>query len=100
MSPANRTILIAGMGTSLAVLTNAVWALAHQKKPVVPDEIVVFITKDGKGLLRRELFDGGVWSDLINALKREKIDVEGKLVFGETSVRTIPDAMASCRRVA
>ena len=41
MSAANRTILIAGMGTSPAVLTNAVWALAHQKKPVVPDEVVV-----------------------------------------------------------
>ena len=33
-----RTILIAGMGTSPAVLTNAVWALAHQRAPVVPDE--------------------------------------------------------------
>jgi CRISPR-associated protein (TIGR02584 family) len=30
-----RTILIAGMGTSPAVLTETVWALAHQKKPVV-----------------------------------------------------------------
>ena len=29
MTSANRTILIAGMGTSPAVLTNAVWALAH-----------------------------------------------------------------------
>ena len=29
------------MGTSPAVLTNAVWALAHQKKPVVPDEIPI-----------------------------------------------------------
>ena len=92
MTLARRKILIAGMGTSPAVLTNAVWALAHQKRPVVPDEIVVFITKDGKGLLRRELFDGGVWRDLVNALKREKIDVEEKMVFGETSVRTIPDA--------
>ena len=35
MKPATRTILIAGMGTSPAVLTNVVWALAHQKKPVV-----------------------------------------------------------------
>ena len=34
-----RQILVAGMGTSPAVLTNAVWALAHQKKPIVPDEI-------------------------------------------------------------
>ena len=30
-----RQILVAGMGTSPAVLTNAVWALAHQKKPAV-----------------------------------------------------------------
>ena len=35
MTSAKRKILIAGMGTSPAVLTNAVWALAHQKKPVV-----------------------------------------------------------------
>ena len=27
-----RKILVAGMGTSPAVLTNAVWALAHHKK--------------------------------------------------------------------
>ncbi len=43
-----RQILIAGMGTSPAVLTETVWALAHQKKPVVPDEIVALITKIGK----------------------------------------------------
>ena len=30
-----RQILIAGIGTSPAVLTNVVWALAHQKRPVV-----------------------------------------------------------------
>ena len=35
-----RTILIAGIGTSPAVLTETVWALAHHKKPVVPDEIL------------------------------------------------------------
>ena len=29
--PDKRTILIAGMGTSLAVLTETVWALCHQK---------------------------------------------------------------------
>ena len=37
---ARRWILIAGMGTSPAVLTETVWALAHQKKPVVPYEIL------------------------------------------------------------
>ena len=49
MSAANRIILIAGMGTSPAVLTNVVWALAHQEKPVVSDEIVVAsITKSDR----------------------------------------------------
>lgn len=48
MKSANRTILIAGMGTSPAVLTETVWALAHQEQPVVPDEIVVITTKSGK----------------------------------------------------
>ena len=36
MNPeSKRTILIASIGTSPGVLTNAVWALAHQKRPVV-----------------------------------------------------------------
>ena len=87
-----RQILVAGMGTSPAVLTNAVWALAHQKKPVVPDEIVVLITKNGKELLRRELIENGIWDEMLAEMKREKIDIDGRLVFGETSIRTIPDA--------
>ena len=89
---ARRRILVAGMGTSPAVLTNAVWALAHQRVPVVPDEIVVFITKNGKTLLKKELFDGGVWADMLKCLASEGVDVEGKLMFGETSIRSIPDA--------
>ena len=35
MSTATRTILIAGMGTSPAVLTETVWAFAHQKNELV-----------------------------------------------------------------
>ena len=87
-----RQILVAGMGTSPAVLTNAVWALAHQKKPIVPDEIVVLITKNGKTLLKKALFNGGVWADMLKCLAREGVNVEGKLMFGETSIRSIPDA--------
>ena len=44
----DRTILIAGMGTSPAVLTETVWALAHQEQHVVLDEIVVITTKSDK----------------------------------------------------
>ena len=49
----DRTILIAGMGTSPAVLTETVWALAHQEQPVVPDEIVVIMTKSGRESMSR-----------------------------------------------
>ena len=88
-----RTILIAGMGTSPAVLTETVWALCHQKKPIVPDEIVVLVTKSGKERLCEELLSGEkpVWEKMLAALKKEKIKIDGKLVFGETSIRVIPD---------
>ena len=45
MKLANCTILIVGMGTSPAVLTETVWALAHQEQPVVLDGVVALVTK-------------------------------------------------------
>lgn len=92
MSQHKRIILVSAMGTSPAVLTNTVWGLAHQKHSIVPDEIVVFITKSGKDLLIQRLFDDGVWNEMRSNLKREKIEIDGKLVFGATSIRVIPDA--------
>lgn len=43
-----KVVLVAGIGTTPAVLTETVWALAHQKEPVVPDEVVVISTKRGE----------------------------------------------------
>lgn len=88
-----RTILIAGMGTSPAVLTETVWALCHQKNPMVPDEIVVLVTKSGKERLCDELLSGekSVWGQMLAALKKDKIKIDGKLIFGDTSIRVIPD---------
>ena len=91
MTLARRKILVSGKGTSPGVLTNTVWALAHQPTPVVPDEVVVVMTKDGKEPLRHALFEEGVWEGMLSDLWREKIDIDGKLVFGETSIRSIPD---------
>ena len=66
MKSANRTILVAGMNTSPAVLTETVWALAHQETPVVPDEVVVITTKSGKDALRAAVMSGApsVWERL------------------------------------
>ena len=55
-----RTILIAGMGTSPAVLTETVWALCHQKKPMVPQRgnPVTFPMGRIEGLNSACMFDG------------------------------------------
>ncbi len=87
-----RKMLVAAMGTSPAVLTNTVWELAHLHPQIVPDEIVVFTTKSGKNLLERKLFGEGIWNAMLSCLKRDKIPFYGKLVFGSTSIRVIPDA--------
>ena len=89
-----KIVLVVGMGTSPAVMTETVWALAHQTEPVVPDEIVVITTKSGKDALRTAIMSGApsVWNRLKTALAKEKIAIDGKLVFGDTSIRVIPDA--------
>ncbi len=46
MTSARRKILIAGMGTSPAVLTNAVWALVDQEMVVAFEGIVPIMEDD------------------------------------------------------
>lgn len=88
-----KVILIVGLGTSPAVLTQTVWALVHKKEYVLPDEIVVLTTKSGKKKLCEEILlgDSSVWNGLIKALKNEGYDLEDKLLLGETSIRVVPD---------
>ena len=53
-----RIVLIATMGSSPAVLTETVWALAHMKKPIVPDEIVVLSARNSVDKMKRDLLEG------------------------------------------
>ena len=89
-----RIVLIATMGSSPAVLTETVWALAHAKKPVIPDEIVVLSAKNSVDKMKRDLLEGcePIWGRLLSALKKDKISIDGKLVFGSMSIHVIPDA--------
>lgn len=93
-----RTILLATVGTSPAVLTETIWALAHPKKKsaqVVPDEIVVLTTLRGKQEIETMLLGpGGGWERMVAALRREKVPVEGKLSFGEASIRLLDHGKA------
>ena len=88
-----RTVLVAGMGTSPAVLTETVWALTHQTPPIIPDEVVVLITKSGREKLCSEILSGEqtVWDKMCDAIRKENISIDGKLIFGDTSIRVIPD---------
>lgn len=88
-----RTILVVGMGTSPAVLTETVWELAHLSVPVIPDEVAVIATESGRKVAMASLLSGenGVWKRLLAALRGEGIDIDGRLVFGSTSIRVIPD---------
>ena len=64
--PVPRTVLLATVGTSPAVLTETVWALAHPAKKtderVVPDEVVALTTLRGKHEIEAMLLGpGGGW---------------------------------------
>lgn len=86
-----KVVLVACTGMSPAVLTETVWALAHQKPSVVPDEVEVITTSVGKQNLQRDVVESGVWRRMCDALRQTGIDVDGKLVFGSTSIQVIPD---------
>lgn len=87
-----KTVLVAGVGLSPAVLTNTVWALAHEKEPVVPDEVVAITTETGRTCIREQLLEREAWWRLYHALEAKGFEVENKLAFGASdSIRVIGD---------
>ncbi|MCQ2394611.1 MAG: CRISPR-associated ring nuclease Csm6, partial [Kiritimatiellae bacterium] len=94
MDKSNRkVVLIAVVGTSPAVLTETVWALAHEKRPVIPDEVLVITTETGRDNLTKKLLEGepSVWKSLVKSLKMEGHPVQGRLNFGKAMIKVIPD---------
>ena len=91
LDPATETILLAVTGMSPAVLTETVWALAHEEEPVIPHRVIVVTTLAGRGKVAGDLFApqaafGGrcAWDALRDALAAEGHDLTGKLRFGTT----------------
>lgn len=85
------TILLAVTGMSPAILTETVWALAHEEQPIIPDRIVVLTSTIGRDKIVTDLFtpspafEGScVWDALQDSFKKEEINIEGKLRFGTT----------------
>ncbi len=85
----SETVLFAVVGMSPAVLTETVWALAHESPPVIPDRLVVLTTSAGRAAVVRDLLTpmrefGGkcVWDCCRAALAKNGLAVEKKLAFG------------------
>lgn len=75
-----KEILLALCGTSPAVITETVWAMAHEEPPRVPDRVVVLTTVKGRECVRKQLFQNGIWEKLRHALGAKA----GQLCFGDT----------------
>lgn len=69
------TVLLAVTGLSPAIVTETIWALAHEPSPVLPSEVVFITTATGARQLKEQLFStvpafGGLttWQALRQAL--------------------------------
>lgn len=72
----DRVVLLSTIGTSPAVLTETIWALAQLEEPIIPDEVVVVTTGKGAQELKKQLFssDGeSTWEGLKKALAKKKV---------------------------
>jgi len=89
-------ILLSLCGTSPAVITETIWALAqeHIENPSsadLPHRIVVLTTTLGAKSIREQLLTcpqsgtESIWSQLRNELKQAGFNIKGRLVFGDTS---------------
>ncbi len=85
-------LLVAVTGNSPAILTETVWALAHQEEPWIPDKVVIITTSTGREKAKELLIEQKGWVLLCTALLTEKLSVEDKLAFGSSdSIHVIGD---------
>jgi CRISPR-associated protein (TIGR02584 family) len=85
------TILLAVTGMSPAILTETLWALAHEEESVIPHRIIAVTTLAGRERIAVDLFSpqeglGGLcaWDALRASLTAAGHDISEKLRFGTT----------------
>lgn len=101
-------ILLAVTGMSPAILTETIWALAHEAEPILPTRVIAVTTTEGRAQLERlfaatpELGGQSPWAALREALMAEGHDLAGRLRFGTTGddirVMTRADAATGATR--
>lgn len=85
---------MAVLGISPAILTETIWALAHEAEPFIPERVVALTTTTGRACIQRALFDSGGWDRLIRALEKKGLPAKGRLRFGAAGdhIRLFPRA--------
>lgn len=84
------TVLLAVTGMSPAILTETLWALAHEPEPILPTRVIVLTTLAGRAEIERTLFQPHPrfgqppWDALRAALAARGHDLTGRLRFGTT----------------
>lgn len=87
LTPESHTILLAVTGTSPAVLTETVWALAFpadkETAPILPDRIIALTTTVGRDAIAQQLFGPDhVWGRLRETVLGDSHETDHRLCFG------------------
>lgn len=102
------TTLIAVSGMSPAIITETLWALAHESPPTVPDEILVITTSKGEADIQSQLLaplpawqGQTVWHTLrCDILKLAKLPAKSPKLQLSIRVIELPDTTTGIRRKA
>lgn len=82
------TVLLAVSGLTPAILTETVWALAHENPPTIPQQIIVLTTEAGRIKIAEQLFGPDqIWLQLRAALLGTKHAQDLRLDFDCTPDR-------------
>lgn len=95
-------ILLAVVGMSPAVITETLWALAHEPEPILPRRVIAVTTVEGRRRIHEDLFSPrprfegrSAWDIFRLSLAEQGFHLDGCLRFGTTPddlrVITAPD---------
>ncbi|HZR19241.1 MAG TPA: CRISPR-associated ring nuclease Csm6 [Verrucomicrobiae bacterium] len=91
------TVLLAATGMTPAILTETVWALAQEKDPLIPDEVVIVTTLGGNQTIERELRTPlppkglTVWQELRQAILGSPDERDSRLTLSKARIVEAPD---------
>lgn len=102
-----RTVLLAVSGMSPAIITETIWALAKEKPPLIPDEVVVLTTTRGaediQSLLLAERPDWkgtSPWTNLRRVILGSKAESDPRLQLSTPRIIEVPDTKKGVKRQA